>query len=487
MLFKDYCMLLKKYYKKKPSDLDLCRALFDSVIYNLKEDEFRDVDKAVVSKILKGERSLPTVVRDHIYDDSVEEGIADYFEDVIVPNLIPQHSNLLHELVLILEAYPSISKLHLSALKSLAKETSIDVFLAEVFRLAVVEGTLTDKSLEKQDVSSVIDTSSKSPVLALCGISKDNELIKGFISEDFGERTNYTKDYYRDNLLRMYKDVACMHLVSQEKVTVSNVSRFSIYEKARITDETKELIEKASKALSYSLPADFFDLGGLEFNPLSSIAVMGGGVSLIGLNEEKTKYESICRIEETIKEYLEAIPFIEAFDGMEVVRFAIKNSGKMHDENIRVDLFFSKGSVLTFSDISAMDDRVYDYIMYEIDKDKCFGIKRENTYLDFESSQKPSVPKAVNTFPVATPFGYSASLEEYADKEEELADYFGFFISEKNDKTIISITMDEIMHNDAVAFPSVVLLKNKVTSIPFTIRSKYETDIVEGVIKLVGE
>ena len=80
MLFKDYCMLLKKYYKKKPSDLDLCRALFDSVIYNLKEDEFRDVDKAVVSKIQKGERSLPTVVRDHIYDDSVEEGIADYFE-----------------------------------------------------------------------------------------------------------------------------------------------------------------------------------------------------------------------------------------------------------------------------------------------------------------------------------------------------------------------------------------------------------------------
>ena len=72
-------------------------------------------------------------------------------------------------------------------------------------------------------------------------------------------------------------------------------------------------------------------------------------------------------------------------------------------------------------------------------------------------------------------------------KEEELADYFGFFISEKNDKTIISVNMDEIMHNDAVVFPSVVLLKNKVTSIPFTICSKYETDIVEGVIKLVGE
>jgi len=487
MLFKDYCMLIKKYYKKKPSDLDLCRALFDSVIYNLKENEFHDVDKAVVSKILKGERSLPTVVRDHIYDDSVEDGIADYFEDIIVPNLIPQHSNLLHEMVLILEAYPSISKLHLSALKSLAKETSIGVFLAEVFRLAVVEGTLTDKSLEKQDISSIIDTSSKRPVLDLCGISKDNELINGFISEDFEERTNYTKDYYRDNLLRMYKDVARMHLISREKVTASNVPRFSIYEKARITDEAKELIAKASNVLSFSLPADFFDLGGLEFNPLSSIAVMGGGVSLIGLDEEKQKYERICQIEETIKEFLEAIPFIEAFDGVDTVRFAVKNSGNMHDENIRVDLFLPKGSVLTYNDISAMDDRVYDYIMYEIDKDKCFGIKRENSFLDFGSSQKLSVPKEVNTFPVTTPFGYSASSEEFADKEEELADYFGFFISEKDGKTIISINMNEIMHNDAVAFPSVVLLKNKVTSIPFTIRSKYETDIVKGIIKLVEE
>lgn len=487
MLFKDYCVLLKKYYKRKPSDPDLCRALFDSVIYNLEGDKFYDFDKAVVSKILKGERSLPTVVRDHIYDDSVEEGIAAFFTDNIVPNLIPQHSNLLHEMVLTLEAYPSISKLHLSTLKTLAKEASIGAFLAEVFRLAVIEGTLIEKSLEKQVISSNSDTFSKDPVLTLCGLSKNNELINGFICEDFGERTKYTKDYYRDNLLRMYKEVACTHLISREKVTDSIIPRFSIYEKAKITNEAKELIIEASKVLSFALPADFFDLGGLEFNTMSSITIMGGGVSLIGLDEEKKKYERICQIEETIKELLAAIPFIEAFDGIDAVRFAIKNSGKMHDENIRVDLFFPKGSVLTFNDISAMDNRVYNYIMYEIDKDKCFGIKRENAYLDFESSQKQSVPKAVNTFPVVTPFGYSTSSEVFADKEEELADYFGFFISEKDGRTIISIKMDEIMHNDAVAFPSVVLLKSKVARIPFTIRSKYETDIVEGVIELVEE
>ena len=141
MLFKDYFDLMKKYYKKKPSDPDLCRDLFNSVLENIDDDAFYDYEKSAVSRILKGERKIPSIIRDHIYDESVEEGIAEYFSNFIIPQLIPNHSNLIHELITLLEKYPNISKPHFSTLKSIAKENSLGAFLSEVYRYAVIEGT----------------------------------------------------------------------------------------------------------------------------------------------------------------------------------------------------------------------------------------------------------------------------------------------------------------------------------------------------------
>ena len=119
MIFKDYFDLIKKYCKKITSDEDLCRDLFNSIIENIDDEGFYDFDKTVVSRILKGQRNIPNIVREHVYDEEVVKNIDDYFTEFIIIQLIPDHSDLIHELVMLLEKYPNISKAHLTTLKSL--------------------------------------------------------------------------------------------------------------------------------------------------------------------------------------------------------------------------------------------------------------------------------------------------------------------------------------------------------------------------------
>ena len=198
MLFKDYFDLIKKYCKKKPSDSDLCRDLFNSVIENTDdENAFYDYDKSVVSRILKGERGIPSSVRDHIYDETVEEGISDYFTQFIVPQLIPEHSDLIHEIIVLLENYPNISKPHLSTIKSLAKSQILGSFLAEVFRYSVIEGNTYSATFETDanDKADDILVSDRKPLLSLRGISNDNQLNTNFVIEDLSAKTDISTSY----------------------------------------------------------------------------------------------------------------------------------------------------------------------------------------------------------------------------------------------------------------------------------------------------
>ena len=484
MLFKDYFDLMKKYYKKTPSDPDLCMDLFNSVIENIENDDrFYDYDKSAVSRILKGQRRVPSIVRDHIYDDSVEEGIAAYFDDYIIPKLIPNHSDLIHELIAVLNNYSNISKPHLSTLKSLAKENALGTFLAEVFRFAVIEGTgINHEEYDTSELTITTVDSSKKPSLSLCGISKNNSLIDAFIIEKLSEKTNVSREIFREKLRAQYDEVSNMHLSSEYSPVIINGTNLSFNKKTEIVADTQKTIKQVAEILKIEMSADFFELGGLATNTFATAALMGGGVDLKGTSEEKHKYDLIYKIEDTINNFAKAIPFIDEFENIKFVRLAIKNSGTMHDENISISLSFDKGTLLTIKEIADMGKDVYDYIMYECDHQKHFGIERGLDYLDFESSIKTFKPESISLPPIPNPFGYIADASDSINKEDELAEYFDYYIAYQDERDIVKVSIEEIIHNEAVAFPSILLLKKDVDCIEYTIHSKYTSEKVTGKI-----
>lgn len=468
-----------------PSDPDLCRDLFYSVIENLEDDDaLYDFDKSTVSRILKGERKIPSIVRDHIYDDCVEKGIADYFSKFIIPQLVPDHSDLIHELITLLEKYPNISKPHLSTLKSIAKENSFGVFLSEVYRYAVIEGTgnNSDEFVQKENKATV--DFRKEPVLSLCGIAKNDSLSASFVIESVADKTNISREVFREKLRNQYEEISNIHLLGEHNPLIINGKTFSFDKRAEISEKTKTTIKQVAEILRIQISDDFFELGGLstKTNTLSASILLGGGPELNGTPEEKHKYDLIHKTEDMIYDFARAIPFIDAFENIKFVRLAVKNSGTMHDENVSITLSFNKGALLTIEEIADMSNDVYDYIMNECNQQKVFGIDRGVDYLDYKSSIKGIKPINISVPSLTNPLGIKADKIDDIDRKERLEDYLDYYISTQNNQDIVKINIDEIIHNDAVAFPSILMLKTDVDSIEYTIHSKYMTEQVKGKI-----
>ena len=479
MIFKDYFDLIKKYCKKITSDEDLCRDLFNSIIENVDDEGFYDFDKTVVSRILKGQRNIPNIVREHVYDEEVVKNIDDYFTEFIIIQLIPDHSDLIHELVMLLEKYPNISKAHLTTLKSLAKEKTLGMFLSEVFRYSIIEGTIKTSrtKVSQETLVSIPSIKANEPKITLSGISRENHLIDKFVIERFSESIDSSKEMFIHNLNLKINEVSSIKLDSNS----TNKTTSFLSKRVSIDDETKNLITNVTKITNIAIPDDFFDLGNLE-NSFYGMADPFGNIILEGRPEEKEKCNLIYKINDFINDFLKMLPFLEGFEKIDFIRFAIKNVGTALDEDVVVELIFPKGVLLTAKDIVNMDKQIYDYISeggYEI-----FNIKRSYEYLDYSSSVKIG---HYNNFQVLNfpRFINSAIEKDDTEKEDELNGYLDYRILEGEKNDVVSIKFDKVIHNETIAFPSFIMLKKHVSTIEYYIHSKYMPNKISGRIKAV--
>ena len=101
----------------------------------------------------------------------------------------------------------------------------------------------------------------------------------------------------------------------------------------------------------------------------------------------------------------------------------------------------------------------------------------------YEESERPSqngfrfTPK-----PILLP-GYTAQKDD-SDYLEELADIFFYDYYHEAGKLFVSIGFDEVMHNNTVAFPTVLLLHKGLDQINYTIRSRNMADVYSGVLSI---
>jgi len=310
--------------------------------------------------------------------------------------------------------------------------------------------------------------------LKLLGIDENGKLSEDASIYQFRPNTNITMEEYMDSIRAMYQEIAGMNVGRRTSISAGPF----LYQPADINEEEKEFITSMAKILELELPEDFFDLGNLSKNPLSSDFLTGP--RLEGSADEIRKYEKIQELQETISDALKWARVEEAFSDKRCIKLAIQNCGKAIDEDVEITVEIPQKSLLTLDEFPQFSNKTMGYLLNECAMDVLFGISSTAEYLEYSESQKNSSP-----YYRSSSHGLPGIIPDYSgDFKAELDDIFCYSIYPSGDNYILKLKVDYIKHNTSVAFPSVLFLTDEITGIPYKITSKSNPDIVEGTLKI---
>lgn len=310
--------------------------------------------------------------------------------------------------------------------------------------------------------------------LKLLGIDENGKLSEDVSIYQFRPNTNITMEEYMDSIRAIYQEIAGIKVGRRTSIPAG----LFLYQPADINEEEKEFITSMAKILELELPEDFFDLGNLSKNPLSSDFLTGP--RLEGSADEIRKYEKIQELQETISDALKWARVEEAFSDKRCIKLAIQNCGKAIDEDVEITVEIPQKSLLTLGEFPQFSNKTMGYLLNECAMDVLFGISSTAEYLEYSESQKNSSP-----YYRSSSHGLPGIIPDYSgDFKAELDDIFCYSIYPSGDNYILKLKVDYIKHNTSVAFPSVLFLTDEITGIPYKITSKSNPDIVEGTLKI---
>ena len=471
MTFANYVNVLKKHFKQSISNNMLCGILFDAIILplDLKKRNGEDfiVDKAEISRIMNGKKKIPTALQEHIWDKPVLDGLEKYFETNIVAELVPDTSDLCHQLINLIEQDENISPAHKATLHLSANPKSTALFLAEAFIYVVKPDSISETI--KPSVKAVIEK----PILKICGIAATNELSDKVEAVRFHPKHEYTLAEYEVRIRQLYEEIANFQ-VGEEYCSAVEKFHQPIYQHfermtpwitpVEISEHDELIVKTFAKEIRFTLPKDFFDFGDLR---KESALLSPDPPRFYGNERGKIKYKKIDSLLKSIESYRELKPIDSAFENTFCIRLALRNVGQTFDEDINVRLMIDKNSLLTSKYLD-------DYIIRDIlDKfDDIFEIKRDKNYFEHDNitniSKLPRIPL----------LGKDRNL---AEEWEEL---FPYFMSTEGELAVFELNFEKILHNTAISFPTVILLKKYVPLIKYEIRSKFMSEIVSGSLQV---
>lgn len=142
--------------------------------------------------------------------------------------------------------------------------------------------------------------------------------------------------------------------------------------------------------LELELPDDFFDLGNLCKNPLSSDFL--AGPRLEGSADEIKKYEKIQELQETISDALKWATVEKAFAGKRCMKLVIQNCGKAVDEDVEIAFEIPQKLLLTLDEFPQFSNKTMGYLLNECEMNVLFGISSTAEYAEYSESQKKVAP-----------------------------------------------------------------------------------------------
>ena len=473
MFFPDYVKLLKKNYKKRPGNDDLCTTLFDSVIGPLdlksKNNEMVTFSSALISNIMNRKADIPGHIRDNIYEEKVADTIVDYFEKYIVSDMRPEKEDICLEFMKVLSKDEDLSKQRLVEFKMMARPETFALFLSQLFVYVVVkDNKITEESDFDEGVASTLS------VRCING----KKLSDCLDIKPLSSRTNIPSvDQMKIILVEMYQQINDTHINHVD--STESLFYASLYPAVVISENTKDIINKMAGILQIELSDDFYDVKGVTKKPAFSNSVFGE--NYCGDEKAKEKYLCIKKLETRILKYYMVSAYGHLLEDIKFFALVICNDGDTYDEDVRIDISIPKECIYSLSDFKKLEFAEIVFLVNEMDITSLVNIERSVDYLDYDESYTRIHSKVV-PFRMDEMFGHTTTKE---DLIEDFENAFDYYVEESNENVVIEIKFDKVPHNTAIAFPQIILLKKEIEKLPYTIKSMNNPKVLKG--NVVGD
>ena len=469
MLFSDYVTTLKKYFKRTIGAKRLCDLLFDFILDNASVDDDEKVPEEIgkdrISKMMNGKESIPQFIRDHIYDQSVIDTLNDSFQKKVVVNLVDNKEDLFYQMLQLVDR-DNISPSRKASVRLLATDDTVAAFLAEVFIYAISTNTVDSIIAEQQYQDK------KQAVLKLKGIV-DGKISDCACVDSFSKIIGFNFDDFVDNIEKLAESIKSIKL-SPMKQLEDGITAFLKGNPYTFDEKKKDNISLVCKALNIEITDDFFELGDLHSGLIPYIGRFGGiSYNLEGSPESRKKLELLETLYEEINEDTKKIPFVEAFSDCYYLKLALENSGTDYDEDVRVTVRFPKNTIIKSTDVLRFDDAAVRYYLEE--EYSILSIDRGEDYLCFD--------EAYNWNPnINLGLAFDSVPDITIDDLEHIMRFY--FVSNDHYDSI-EIQFDNINQYTTIAFPAIVLLRDKdIDKLKYSIRSRKSPVVLEGEINI---
>jgi len=323
------------------------------------------------------------------------------------------------------------------------------------------------------------NTSDRVSKLKLMGIDENGKLTEEASVYPFRLNTQTTMQQFLDTIRSMYQEIAGMNV--GKRIAVNNAFFACFTSPVDIDEKERNYIATVAEQLELGLPDDFFDLGNLSKDSLTSNIMTGP--NLKGTPEEIQKYRKIKKLHETISNALDWAPVEKAFSNKHCMRLAIQNCGQAIDEDVEISFIIPKHSLLTLNEFPQFKNSEMGYLLNNCDMSILFGINSTAEYVKYSESER-------NHYSHYTPHsvglpGYVPNYSE--DFSTELNNVFCYSVYSQRENYIVKLKVDYVKHNTTVAFPTILFINDFVEELTYKITSQNNPNITEGILKVNSE
>ena len=308
----------------------------------------------------------------------------------------------------------------------------------------------------------------RQPSLSLKGIDEKDAISDNAHMYCFALDNDFDFDISTDKIKSLFTQIEKIKI---EKIVNPFFSPNKFLAVVNIEDDVKSYISAVAKQIGITLSNDFFDLGELR---QSVIASTMRKPDFKGTDDEIKKYYLIMELHSEIIKSVNMVSLSEKFNGLKFIELVLSNTGTDIDEDVEVSLLIPKSAFVNsdwFSDLSNSNKA---YLMNDT---HFYDLLQIGNSVEFYCYHE-DVPKTKSIIPSDSLLGkYSA--DQFRDY---LEDALGIDVFPKDNMYILKVKFDYIKHHTAVAFPSIILLNDYITEIPYTITSKHCANEVNGKI-----
>lgn len=339
------------------------------------------------------------------------------------------------------------------------------LFFAHLTKHFLSKGSMEEVSIARQ------------PKLKIVGINQDKHLSDNAQLLNFVPNFKITTNMYFEKIRSLIYEIASIK-IEQRRGTfgIPNLLVPPDNQFIEIAQEQREIIFSIAERLDIRIPDDFFVLGNLTTK--SSLLFSPMIIREEGTDEEKKKYQCIQKLLDMIGNVQDLEPIEKKLSGLQCLKLALKNFGTDFDEDVEITIRIPPKNLFLVERSLNFSNEEMEYLLNNYGLNTIFGISGTSEYSEYILPlEDRHLSPSVAIFP--------SSLRNY--REEFRCGLHNVFCYERFDEEeeyILKLKFNYIKHNNTIAFPSVIFVKESFGSLPYSITSKHLPEKIFGKIKI---